>query len=151
MSTRAIGWAFVAVQAALLAGLIVMPSADHYPTPEWLRTVMNVLFWAGVAGVVIAGIALGRSLTATPVPTATSTLRTTGPYRFVRHPIYTGVVMIVVALAVRSGNVAGLLLGAATIGFFNVKANWEEQWLIERFDGYAAYASTTPRFIPWLF
>ena len=151
MSTRTTGWAFVAAQAALLAGLIAMPSADHYPTPEWLRTAMNVLFWGGVAGAVAAGIALGRSLTATPVPTDTSTLRTTGPYRFVRHPIYTGVVMIVVALAVRSGNVAGLLLGAATIGFFNVKANWEEQRLIERFDEYSAYAATTPRFIPRLF
>ena len=151
MSARATGWAFVAGQAALLAVLIVMPSADHYPTPDWLRIAMDVLFWAGVAAALAAGAVLGRSLTATPVPKAAAILRTTGPYRFVRHPIYTGVVMIVIALAIRSGNVLGLLVGGATIGFFHVKAAWEERQLIERFAGYAAYASTTPRFVPRLF
>ncbi len=148
MSERSIGWAFVAAQAALIVALVVVPSASHFPTPPWLRTACAVLFWLGVAIAVIAGLVLGRALTATPVPTARATLRTTGPYRVVRHPIYTGVVLIVVAIAVRSGNVVGLALGAATIGFFHVKASWEERRLRERFAGYADYAATTPRFLP---
>ncbi len=148
MSERTIGWAFVAAQAALIVALVLVPSANHYPTPAWLRTLCAVAFGLGVAIAVAAGVVLGRALTATPVPTAGATLRTTGPYRFVRHPIYTGVVLIVVAIAVRSGNVVGLALGAATIGFFHVKASWEERRLSERFAGYAEYASTTPRFLP---
>lgn len=150
MSERATGWAFVAVQAVLLAALIFTPSADHFPTPDWLLLAMNVLFWLGVALAVAAGLHLGRSLTATPVPSDHATLRTTGPYRYVRHPIYTGVVLIVVALAVRSGNIVGALLGVVTIAFFHVKASWEEQRLAERFTDYPAYASRTPRFFPRL-
>jgi protein-S-isoprenylcysteine O-methyltransferase Ste14 len=87
-------------------------------------------------------------LTATPVPTERATLRTSGPYRWVRHPIYTGVLLIVAAMAVRSGSVFGLTLGALTIAFFHVKASWEEQRLTKRFDAYADYAAVTPRFIP---
>jgi protein-S-isoprenylcysteine O-methyltransferase Ste14 len=106
------------------------------------------MFWVGVAVAVVAGIALGRSLTATPVPNARGTLRTSGPYRLVRHPIYTGVVLIVVAVAIRSGSAFGIALGAVTIGFFNIKASWEEQRLRARFSNYAHYSSETPRFIP---
>lgn len=148
MSQRTIGWLFVASQAALLAALIVMPSADHVPTPSWLRTAMNIMFWLGVMLAIAAGLMLGRALTATPVPTERAELRTSGPYRFVRHPIYTGVILIVIALAVRSGNAAGLTLGAATIAFFHLKAAWEEQRLAERFADYPVYAAATPRFVP---
>jgi protein-S-isoprenylcysteine O-methyltransferase Ste14 len=148
MTARVTGWAFVAAQAALIVALALIPSADHYPTPDWLRAMTDVVFWVGVVLAVIAGAYLGRSLTATPVPTASATLKTTGPYRSARHPIYTGVVLIVVAMAVRSGNVASLLLGGVTIVFFHGKAAWEEQRLNERFDGYADYAARTPRFIP---
>ena len=84
----------------------------------------------------------------TPVPTTRATLRTTGPYRFVRHPIYTGVLLIVVALAARSGTVVGLVIGAVTIAFFHAKAAWEEQRLAERFADYRSYAAVTPRFLP---
>lgn len=144
------GWVFVAVQVVLLVGLVVMPSADQYPTPTWLDVILVVVFWLGVAIAVLGAVALGRALTATPVPNQAATLRTRGPYRNVRHPIYSGVILIVIALAVGSGNVAGLALGAATIGFFHVKASWEEARLAERFPEYGRYAATTPRFVPRL-
>jgi protein-S-isoprenylcysteine O-methyltransferase Ste14 len=149
MTERVTGWAFVAAQAALIVALVLIPSADHYPTPDWLEATADIVFWIGVGLAVIAGAYLGRSLTATPVPTNAATLKTSGPYRWVRHPIYTGVVFIVVAMAVRSGNAIELLLGVVTIVFFHGKAAWEEQRLNERFDGYADYAARTPRFIPW--
>jgi protein-S-isoprenylcysteine O-methyltransferase Ste14 len=148
MTQRVTGWSFVAAQAALIVALAFVPSADHYPTAGWLGTAANIMFWTGVALAVTASAFLGRSLTATPVPTAGATLKTTGPYRWVRHPIYTGVVLIVVAMAVRSGNVLGLALGALTVAFFHRKAAWEEQRLVERFENYAGYAERTPRFIP---
>jgi protein-S-isoprenylcysteine O-methyltransferase Ste14 len=145
---RVIGWAFVGAQVALIVSLAFLPGADHYPVPAWLATAADVVFWAGVALAVAAGLVLGRALTATPVPTERATLRTSGPYRWVRHPIYTGVLLIILAMAVRSGSLFGLSLGAATVVFFHVKASWEERRLTERFDGYAAYATVTPRFIP---
>jgi protein-S-isoprenylcysteine O-methyltransferase Ste14 len=150
VSERSIGWSFVLAQAFLIGALVVTPSGDDFNVADWLRSSANAIFWLGVALAVAAGITLGRSLTATPVPAAGARLRTTGPYRFVRHPIYTGVVLIVVAMAVRSGSFSGLILGLATIVFFHWKASWEEQRLRERFPGYADYASRTPRFLPRL-
>ena len=148
VSERAVGWTFVAAQVALVGGLAVLPSADHYAVPSWLRSTAMVVFWSGVVLAVVAGGFLGRALTATPVPTSRATLRTSGPYRLVRHPIYTGVVLIVISMSVRSGSVFGLVLGAVTIGFFHSKAAWEEHRLRQRFPEYTRYASETPRFLP---
>ncbi len=150
MNERTIGWAFVAAQAVLISVVVVMPSADHFPVPPWLDTITTVMFWLGTALAVMAAAVLGRALTATPVPNDRAELRTTGPYRLVRHPIYSGVLLIVVALSIGSGNVAKVIVGGATITFFHAKAAWEEQRLGERFSDYAAYAAETPRFLPRL-
>lgn len=148
MSERTIGWAFVAVQALLLAALILLPGRSDYELPGAVRTITDVTFWAGVVVCVLAAISLGRALTATPVPNASGELRTGGLYRFARHPIYSGVILIVVSLAVRSGAWWKVALGVGTIAFFVVKTRWEEQRLNERFDEYESYAATTGRFFP---
>jgi len=148
VSERTTGWLFVAAQAILLAALVLMPGRSDFELPEWLRTIADVAFWVGVALGVIAAVALGRALTATPVPNAAGKLRTTGPYRFARHPIYSGVILLVLAIAVRSGSWWKIALGVATIAFFVVKTRWEEQRLADRFEEYEAYAATTGRFFP---
>lgn len=148
MNDRAKGRAFVIAQAILIITLALVPSADHVAVPGWLLAVADVGFWVGCVVAVIAAAFLGRSLTATPVPNSRATLRTTGPYRFVRHPIYTGVVMIVLAMAIRSANVLGFGLGALTLAFFHWKSSWEEGRLTERFPEYPAYAAHMPRFVP---
>ena len=148
MTDRAIGWTFVGVQVVLLVGLVLLPGGDDYDVPGWLRVLADALLVVGIAVGVVAAVALGRSLTATPVPNDGGSLRTDGLYGHVRHPIYTGVILIVVAIALRSGSLAVVALAAVTIGFFVVKTRWEEQRLAERYPGYEAYAATTPRFFP---
>ena len=148
MSERTTGWAFVAVQVVLIAVLVVLPGRDDFPLSNGVRTVVDVVFWLGVALAVAGGLSLGRALTATPVPTATATLRTDGLYRLVRHPIYSGVIVIVVAMAARSQSFVSVGLAVVTLAFFNVKARWEEGRLIDRFPDYPAYAARTPRFFP---
>ncbi len=46
---------------------------------------------------VVAATALGRGLTAAPLPNSHAELRTGGLYRFVRHPIYSGLLLFAVA------------------------------------------------------
>ncbi|MFK7917960.1 MAG: isoprenylcysteine carboxylmethyltransferase family protein [Ilumatobacter sp.] len=148
MSDRSTGWVFVAVQAVLLVALIILPGGDDFDRPSWLRIATDVLFWSGVSLAVLAGLTLGRALTATPVPNASAQLRTSGPYRFARHPIYSGVILIVIAMAARSGSLLTVALAILTLGFFVVKSNWEEARLRERFERYDAYATRTGRFFP---
>lgn len=148
MRRTTVGWLFVAVQALLFLVLVALPRGEAWPTPAWLRALGLLLIVGGIALVAVAGLRLGPALTPTPVPTASGTLATGGLYRFVRHPIYAGVLVAVTGLTLRSGS---LLVGAAagvTVAFFHIKARWEEARLTERYPEYPDYAARTPRFIP---
>ena len=150
MSRNAVGWTFVAAQVVLLAALVLVPQSDHWPTPTWVEVTALVLVAVGVLILAVAALRLGPALTATPVPVADGRLTTTGLYALVRHPIYTGVLLAVVGVAIRSGNVVTAIVAVATIGFFHAKAAWEERQLADHYADYADYADRTPRFIPSL-
>jgi protein-S-isoprenylcysteine O-methyltransferase Ste14 len=74
----------------------------------------------------------------------------TGPYRIVRHPIYTGILLAVFATAAAKGTVLGLI-GALliTIGIW-MKARLEERWLRDELgaDAYDSYRRRVPMLIP---
>jgi protein-S-isoprenylcysteine O-methyltransferase Ste14 len=150
VDNRTIGWIFVACQAVLLLALILLPTGDAWRTPSWLSGVGFATVAGGLAIVAFASLNLGNSLTATPVPNGRGQLKTGGMYSRVRHPIYSGVLLIVVGLVVRSANWMTLAVGIATISFFHTKAQWEERQLAEHFEEYGDYATTTPRFVPRL-
>ncbi len=97
---------------------------------------------------VVAGTALGRGLTAAPLPNSHAELRTAGLYRFVRHPIYSGLLLLTVALTLTSGSLWTTAACVALVVLINVKARWEEGHLARRFSAYAGYAVRTPRFVP---
>ena len=140
--------ALVTAQFVLLLALVLVPRGGGWVVPPWLRVVAGVLGVVGVVIMLLGGTALGRGLTAAPLPNAHAQLRTGGLYRFVRHPIYSGLLLMAGAIAVVSGSVARLLVFAALVGLINVKARWEERQLMMRFPDYAAYAARTPRFVP---
>ena len=140
--------ALVTAQFVLLLALVLVPRGGGWVVPPWLRVVAGVLGVVGVVIMLLGGTALGRGLTAAPLPNAHAQLRTGGLYRFVRHPIYSGLLLMAGAIAVVSGSVARLVVFAALVGLINVKARWEERQLMRRFPDYAAYAARTPRFLP---
>lgn len=148
MTKSAIGWGFVAAQALLLGALILLPAQQDWPTPPWLATLGWVATMGGFVVIAVSALGLRAALTPTPVPSGRGYLTTTGLYRFVRHPIYSGVLLIVAGLTVRSGNWWSLAVGLSTIVFFDRKARWEEALLTETFEQYAAYQAATPRFVP---
>ena len=91
-----------------------------------------------------------RSFHASAKPTR-GPLVTTGPYRFIRHPIYAAAVLFVLAgtsvhLSVSAGALAGLFLGGCLLRIFA-----EERLLLERYADYAAYVLRTKRIVPYCF
>jgi protein-S-isoprenylcysteine O-methyltransferase Ste14 len=148
MSDRTTGWIFVAAQGVLLVALVLVPHRDDWPTPTWLQVIAIVLGVGGLAIGIGAGLRLGSALTPTPMPSAAGRLTTDGLYRYVRHPIYSGVLLVVVGLVLRSGSTVGLGVGVALVIFFSVKARWEENRLADRYPDYERYAARTPRFVP---
>ncbi len=150
MSRTWIGWAFVAVQFALLAALVLLPGGDDWPRPAVLRYLGLGAIVGGVAIVAVASRWLGPGLTPTPVPTSAGRLVTAGPFKLVRHPIYSGVLLAVVGVAIRSGSSMVVVVALVTVAFFYVKSSWEEARLRETYPDYRAYARSTGRFVPRL-
>lgn len=123
----------------------------QWPLPAWLR-------WIGAgAGLFFVVLIywtltnLGKNLTDTVMTRAAATLVTSGPYRFVRHPFYICVALLMVGVTLLSANgligVCGLLVMILLV----VRTPREEQKLIEKFgDSYRVYRATTGRFWPHL-
>jgi protein-S-isoprenylcysteine O-methyltransferase Ste14 len=145
---RLLAVAVVAVQAGLLAAFFLAPRRSDWPLPGWLATVGSAMVLAGGGVLIAAALNLGRSLTPLPTPAAKGTLRTTGLYRIVRHPIYAGLLALLFGGALGSRSVMRLALAVAMLGVLNRKAAWEEDMLRRRYPEYEEYARRTPRFVP---
>ena len=148
MNPRTVGWSLVALQFVLLGALIVLPRRDDWSTPPVVEIVGWMLIAAGVVVALAATRRLGSALTPTPEPLPDERLRTDGLYGHVRHPIYSGILLGVVGLVLRSGSWITLAFGIATIAFFTGKSMWEERRLAIRYPDYAAYAARVGRFVP---
>lgn len=148
MTRSTTGWLFVAVQAVLLLAVVFLPAQNHWPTPFLVEASGLGLIALGLVVAAVAAVRLGGALRPSPVPAANGELQTVGFYRFVRHPIYTGVLAVVLGVTIRSGSLITAAVALITFGFFSIKAKWEEERLAEHYPGYEAYAAQTPRFIP---
>jgi protein-S-isoprenylcysteine O-methyltransferase Ste14 len=78
-------------------------------------------------------------------------LVTTGPYRFIRHPIYTAVCLFVAAGAAAHLSWSTVLLSASVWIGAIARMYCEERLLLGRFREYRQYAATTSRMIPHVF
>lgn len=120
--------------------------------PEWAR-------WLGIAmGIGADALAywvfrsLGNNISPTVVTRKTHTLVTSGPYRWVRHPLYAMGMIAYLGFALLAEN--ALIAAIAVVGFLllNVRLPREEARLIERFgDEYRDYMRRTGRFLPRVF
>jgi len=78
-------------------------------------------------------------------------LITSGPYRLVRHPIYTGLLLGFVGSAMASGEWGGLLAVAIIFGALWRKLTLEEKWMREQFgESYEAYSRRVAALVPYI-
>ena len=121
---------------------------NHGP---WTAGVGLALFFAGLAFAVWARVYLGHSWGMPMSQKADSELVTSGPYRLVRHPIYSGIILGMIGTAVV---VSYYWLAFAVLfgGYFVYSATREERYMTERFpDAYPQYKRSTKMLIPFIF
>lgn len=147
-SETRLGWLLVAAQFILLGILVLGPSGGAWTVSDSLRGAGEALRIAGLAAIALGVLRLGRGASVHPAPTAAAVLRTDGLYRFVRHPIYSGVLLLAAGITATNGGLVALGVFVALILVLNTKARFEERLLIERFPDYGNYARRTPRFVP---
>ena len=137
--------------AGLLTYLIHPAWMDwaHLPVPEPLR-------WLAAAGMV-ASIPLffwlfsklGKNVTPTTQVREQASLVTSGPYKWVRHPLYSVATMQVFLLSLAASNAFFAATALMTLLFLTWRTPKEEARLIERFgDEYREYMRRTGRFLP---
>jgi protein-S-isoprenylcysteine O-methyltransferase Ste14 len=143
------GKLLVAAQMLLLGGLAASAWwADAWQTPAWTRALGLGVAVSGAVLCFAAFPQLGRALTPLPEPRDDAELTTSGLYRWMRHPIYTGVLGMAWGWTVMFPSVWTVAAAVALTGLLAFKAGYEERLLRSRFPGYADYAARTPRFVP---
>ena len=146
-----------------LAGLYLLfvpPNAPMLPalnTPFY--TVTLPIAFLGLA-VVLAGLSfacwarfiLGSSWSANPMIRQDHELVLRGPYRIVRHPIYTGILTMFLGTAIQFGLVRSFLGVILCTISFRMKLAVEEQLMLQQFgDQYVEYSANVRRIVPFLY
>lgn len=146
---------YVIVQATLIGLILFGPQGSVLVNQEPLKTILQSCGIAiGLLAFLIMGIAvvnLGKNLTPLPCPKDDAELVQTGLYRFVRHPIYFGVLLAALAWFLIFPAVYVLAYAIGLLILFDVKARREEVWLVERFPAYRDYQDRVKKLIPAIY
>jgi protein-S-isoprenylcysteine O-methyltransferase Ste14 len=114
----------------------------------WAAGVLSVI---GVAVALWARFTLGRNWSGVVTLKEEHELVERGPYRFVRHPIYTGILTMYFATAIGLGHLAGFVGTLLIFLSFWIKLRDEEQLMLQQFpERYAAYRQRAKRIIPFI-
>lgn len=74
-----------------------------------------------------------------------------GPYRWIRHPIYTGILLMILGTGLASGRVHGLLAFPIALASLWLKSRFEERWMTREFgERYGEYRKKSWALIPFL-
>ena len=119
--------------------------------PMWCRWIGVVPLVGGAIWVFRAFAALAESFAFSVSPKEQNTLVTAGPYRWVRHPLYTGFLVEAVGVSLMTASWFIGLSAAALWGLLVYRTDMEERKLVQRYgDEYRRYMKTTGRFFPRL-
>jgi protein-S-isoprenylcysteine O-methyltransferase Ste14 len=121
------------------------------PGTEAVQWMAGILCIAGLVFCVWARATLGRNWSGTITLKEGHELIERGPYRFVRHPIYTGLLAMFLATAIRSGHPGGIVALILAFASFWIKLREEEKLMLQQFpDQYRSYQQRVKRIIPFV-
>jgi len=132
-------------------------------TPDWFnQSLFTVTFPIALAGLglaicgvglsIWARLILGENWSSSPSIKQNHALIVTGPYRVVRHPIYTGFLIALLGSALHHGLVRSFLaVLTCAVGFY-LKVSVEEQFMVQRFgEAYLHYRRNVNALVPYIF
>ena len=149
------GVAWVVAQGLIFVFFLIAVFAD-----DAVSGIPGLVFvWIIGVGVAVAGSALtvwavvlhGSRLSPLPFPVDGAPVIDSGPYRYVRHPMYSGIVLFTLGVGLAYGKPIVLLSSLTFLVFFVAKSGHEEDMMIEHMDGYREYRTRVPwRIIPYV-
>lgn len=113
----------------------------------WIGAACTVI---GIAVAIWARLYIGPNWSPRPAMKEEHELVTGGPYAFVRHPIYSGIILAALGTAF-TGTVFGAIVFVAATAVFISRVGREERIMLELFPGvYPSYQSRTTRLVPFV-
>lgn len=130
-----------------------LPVLPAWPQPWATLGVVVGLLLGGIGALLIGAglLSLGQNLTAVPHPKENATLVERGPYRWVRHPIYSGICIGAFGWALLQNGWLTLLYALVLFLFFDVKSRREEKWLATKFSEYKSYQQRVSKLLPFIY
>ncbi len=145
-----LGFLLVTLQFGLLFLLAVLGGPNilllAIPGGAWLTAALSI----GLGLWALSANRIGN-FNIRPLPKAGGHLITTGPYRWIRHPMYTAFLLGALALAWTDNHRPAWLAWAGLVLVLFIKSLLEERWMREQHTDYASYCQRTRRFLPWVF
>jgi protein-S-isoprenylcysteine O-methyltransferase Ste14 len=136
-----------ALVAGLLSGVAPLASIRPAALADWVAL---FLFWGGISLRLWSFRTLGRYFTFTVQTSSDQPVINEGPYRVIRHPSYSGLLLVFVAVGLFIGNWwSFVVLTVAIAGGLVFRIRVEERALMQSLgDGYRDYAATHKRLVP---
>ena len=144
----------------ILIGCYLLFRGFRLPYPFNIRIIPHTNLILGAAAILcVCGLVfcfwaravLGGNWSGTVTLKENHELIVRGPYRLVRHPIYTGLLAMVIATVMQQGHIAGIIGLILVFVSFWIKLGEEEELMRKQFsDQYAAYEERVKRIIPFV-
>ena len=149
--TKQTDYLFVFIQLILFAIYFLIPVEKSYTDINYYTYFGTVILFIGVFLIMAALIQLNKNISALPTPVTNAQLITTGVFKFIRHPIYSGIFLSAFGFGLFMEDVGKMFLSIILLLFFDMKSNYEEEKLKEKFPGYTLYQNRTGKFTPPFF
>lgn len=148
-----VGWV-IAQGALFVFFLMALISGDPVSDVPGLIIAQVMGLVLSLGGVVLSVWSLmqhGWTVSPFPRPVDGAHLIESGPYRYVRHPMYSGIILFTLGVGLAYANPGVLLASFTFLVFFMAKTGREEEMLVEAVPGYRTYRSEVPwRLVPFL-
>lgn len=134
---------FVGIQLILFVAYLLRFSKIDFTFPRWLQ--FTGIFFS-VAGIIISlasVVTLNKNLSPFPTPKPGAELIQSGIYKYIRHPIYLGILFFTFGFSIYSENTLRLLIFFTLLILFGLKATYEEKLLQDKYLNYGDYKKTT--------
>ncbi|KAA0449553.1 MAG: isoprenylcysteine carboxylmethyltransferase family protein [Candidatus Thioglobus sp.] len=136
---------YVVVQFSCIIYLIFNMRFDALDALEWVLILAAMVI--GLSAII--NMRLGN-INILPTLKHNHQLVTSGIYRWIRHPMYSSVLLMCLALTLTNSHQIAQLVMIVLLLDLALKSNLEEKLLAQNFKEYSSYKSKTGRFIPFL-
>ncbi len=142
------GLLFVTIQLLLIVAYFFSPNTISIDIPKPFALTATTIAILGLVLTSIATLQLNTRLSPFPKPKAKAVLIQKGAYKYIRHPIYSGLFLFSIGWAIHDGNGTRSVIAISLLGLFYLKAKYEEQFLEKVFSEYPAYKEKTGMLFP---